>query len=68
MRVLIRKANGTTMDKTRAKEELAFLLEAANVIASIRANAVDFRKTRPKVKGTEIEHDKHGFVYRLAEG
>ena len=68
VRRLISKANGTTMDRARSKEELAFLLEAANVIASIRANAVDFRKTWPKVKGTEIEHDKHGFVYRLAEG
>ena len=68
MRALMRKPDGTTMDKAHAKEELAFLLEAADAIARIRANAVDFRETRPKVRGAEIEHDKHGFVYRLAEG
>ena len=65
LRMLMLKANGTAMD---GKGELAYLLEAADAIACIRAGAVDFRKTRPKVKGTEIEHDKHGFVYRLAEG
>jgi hypothetical protein len=70
-RLLMRKRDGTSMNTARAREELAILIEASRVVASIRTTAVDFSATRTgenlRTAGAEVEHDKHGFVYRLAE-
>ena len=66
-RLLTKRPDGETMNEARSKGELEVLQQAHGVIASIRATAANIRKIRKKRTGAEVEHDKHGFVFRLAE-
>src|SRR6516225_8123441 len=66
-RFLTKRPDGETMNDARSKGELEVLQRTHEVIALIRATAANLRKVRKKRTGAEVEHDKHGFVFRLAE-
>jgi len=67
VRLLTKRPDGGTMNEARSKGELEVLQRTHEVIALIRATAANLRKIRKKRTGAEVEHDKHGFVFRLAE-
>jgi hypothetical protein len=59
--------NGNLADRETNKAELALLVEAYEAIKVINGSAKHYATLLTKSVGNEREHDKHVFVYRLAE-
>jgi hypothetical protein len=59
--------NGNLATRETNKAELALLVEAYEATRAINGTAKQYTALLAKSVGNEREHDKHAFVYRLAE-
>ncbi len=59
--------NGKVANGETNKAELALLIEAQNAIKAIHRTASQYASLLTNSVGNEREHDKHAFIYRLAE-
>jgi hypothetical protein len=59
--------NGDFANRETNTAELALLVEAYEAIKAIKSSAKRYAETLTRSVGNEREHDKHIFVYRLAE-
>jgi hypothetical protein len=59
--------NGNLATRENTRAELALLVDAYETTMAINRTAKQYRALLGKPVGNEREHDKHAFVYRLAE-